>query len=1072
MKKSLKSVFLQLFKGIVFMAFIFISSSSVYAQTKNLRGSVKDASGYPLIGAGVVIKGTTVGAVADDKGEFNISVSESKLSPSSVLLVTFIGFKNQEITIGDKTVFDLTLEDDIANLQEVVAIGYGKVSRASVTSSISKIDAETLASIPVSSNAATALIGKVSGVTVAQTDGRPSASPKIWIRGGTDTDPTNDSPLYVIDGVVRENMDDINMSDISSFNILKDAASTAIYGARAANGVIVITTKTGSVGANKIAVKYSYEKQNTERYKQEYLPFEEEVYYARIAAARSYGDQWSAEYYGLLNSASYTGTGGSEDGRTSLQLADDVRAANGGVLPDTYISIMDPVYGYEIAWEPWDWQEQVFKDGDAHNFNVDFSGGNEMGRFYLSLNYYENSGTSVGASYNRYSLAGNFDYKVKKNLKVGTIFNWNLIDNGMGGYDSSGYRWYERAGRLPSTVRYQNSTTGEYVAGNSGKPNPDYWLDNYTIEDITRKSTVSAYMEWDIIDNLTFRPFFSVYTRDRSYGSFAKKNAYDGNRTATGTSEDELDTQVDAVLSYVKSFNDIHSLNAVLGTSFINEYEYTIGASTYGAGTDLIPTMNAGVDENDNVSSTLEKSAVQSWFGRVNYSYDDKYIASVSLRRDGASNFSENNKWANFPGVSAGWNLHKEDFWSVSKINSLKLRASYGQTGKNNISIYDTQGQYSAVQYKGNSGVTNTTLANDQLVWESTSSYDIGFDMELFDGKLGVLFDYYYKNSTDRLYNKDLPSYTGFASIKTNYGTYINRGVEVELTGQPVSSGDITWDVSFNWSYNRGTVGKLPENGKENNRDGGVEVWDQDSQSYKYIGGVAEGERPDQLIGYVNEGVFSTQAEADAYHVDDTFNKAGWGLKRAGDTKWGDLDNNGVLDSKDQKVFGYELPSHRGGLTNTVSWKDLYLNFVVDWALGHTVYNYSELRIYANSQGEDRASVNVQNGWMYEGDSDMARISRGDQNGPGNTQRPSGKNGAYYLKGDYLAFREVSLGYSLPSTVLSKVPFIKSAKFNLSGRNLGWIKDKDLRNPESISGEDRYMYPVPVIYNFGANLTF
>ncbi|GAI70929.1 unnamed protein product, partial [marine sediment metagenome] len=322
---------------------------------------------------------------------------------------------------------------------------------------------------------------------------------------------------------------------------------------------------------------YDHQYTSIERYKQDFLPFEEEIYYHRISTARSVNPGWSAQYYGMLVTSTFIGTGGGEGTRTSLQFADPLRAANNGNLPDGFISIIDPVYGDEIAWHPWDWQEQVFRDGKANNYNIDFSGGNERATYYSSLNYYTNAGTAPGTSYERISLTTNADYKIIDKLKVGANLNYSFLDDGMGGWDGDGYRWFERSSRLPSTIRYQDEITGEWIPGNSGKPNPDYWLDVNQIKNVKNKTTLSTYLEWEIIDGLTFRPFASLYKHDLSYGRYQLASAYNGRRQSNGSNETRMKSQLDATLTYKKSIGDNHFVNAVLGTSFIDNYEYYVG---------------------------------------------------------------------------------------------------------------------------------------------------------------------------------------------------------------------------------------------------------------------------------------------------------------------------------------------------------------------------------------------------------------------------------------------------------------------------------------------------------------
>jgi len=1071
-KNKLASYFSRRLGILLTMLCLVFFQATGFGQTKSISGTVSTNDGELLPGVSIVIKGTVQGTVTDIDGKFQLNVSDDDF-----LQLSFIGYESQEIPVAGRTTFSIQLAQDVESLDEVVVIGYGKTSRAKMTTAVAKVDAEKLSDIPISSNAAVSLIGKAAGVTVVQTSGDPRDTPSIWIRGGTDTDPTNDSPLYIIDGVIRDNMNDLNSNDIATFTILKDAASTAIYGARAANGVILITTKRGQKGEGKVEVRYNYQYKDASRYKNDYFTPEEEVYYGRISYTRSLKHQgYSTGYDDWLRSSTWIGTGGDITGRYSLQYAEDVRSAFGGQLPGYYTSITDPITGREIAWDPQDWQEENLQAAQTHSWDVNFSGGGEKSTYYLSANMQNAEGNTLGSIYKRMGLVANGDQQINKRLKVGSNINFSYADDGPTGTSKDTYGILERSAKQATTIRIYNQETGEYVPGTSSKPNIGYWLDNNISENHTTRLMASAYLEWEIIDGLVIKPSASVYNANFIYGGFTKNYAYSSTRNAGASNTTYLKTQYDGLLTYDKTIDKKHSINVMAGTSFINDYNYVVSGTTWGAPTDYIPLLDAGIEENDNASSDYVETAIQSWFGRFNYVYDGRYILSGSIRRDGSYNFSKEYKWATFPGFSAGWNIHKESFWNVSEVDNLKLRASYGVTGKNNISIYDTQGRYSTINYGGMVGITNTTLANESLKWETTKSYDIGLEIGLFN-RVDIFFDYYYKNSYDRLYNQNLPSYTGFTSIKTNFGEYISNGVELEVSALVVKSDDFKWNVDFNISYNKSHVGDLPENGNELNRDGGFEVYDPGKGAYVMVSGIAEGERPDMMYGYKSEGVFATQKEADAWHVDNQLSNGTHVRAMAGDVKFKDVDGNGIIDSKDRVFLGYTLPSTRGGLTNTFMYKDFSLNIGMDFAFGHSVYNYSDVRNYSNGQGEDRPPSLWIKGWMYEGDqTDYSRVMMATQVGPNNTLAGNSSNtnafSDFVYKANYLAFREVTLAYNLPRSVLGKVGFIEGLRVNATGSNLGWIKNSKLRNPEEIDGVDRYGFPTPKIFSFSIKATF
>ena len=544
----------------------------------------------------------------------------------------------------------------------------------------------------------------------------------------------------------------------------------------------------------------------------------------------------------------------------------------------------------------------------------------------------------------------------------------------------------------------------------------------------------------------------------------------------------------DAVFTYDNTFKK-HTINALLGMNYTQSNNYFLQGTGSQAPTDYIPTLAPTTPTEQRTTSKLEEEVLLGFFARANYDYDRRYLLTASLRYDGASQFAEDHKFALFPAVSGGWNMHYEDWFPTQIASRLKLRASWGQTGNNKLSYSNTQGEYASFLYGGNPGVLNSVLANNGLVWETTSNVDYGFDAGFLDNRIEFSLTGYNKLTSDRLYDKSLPAQTGFSSIKANLGVVQNKGIELSLTARPLSGGPVSWDITATFAMNRTYMKELPDNGRDKNRVQGGLIWDAKSRTYIEAGGLAEGERIGGRWGYKYLGVYDTDEAAANAPEDSKVSGSKIGKNKvAGDAIWADMDGNGVIDDKDIVFVGWANPDKKGSLINSLSYKGFSFRFVIDYALGHSIANVWRCRANANARNAIVTTTDVSNGniWWNPGDAATAKYPRYDvasdwDNGYRNHMRTiayagmnsngNADNTAYYSKGDYLCFREISLGYELPRTICSKLK-MQGISLTAGVNNIGYITAFDGLNPEQYDGQETGEYFIPIQFNFGARLTF
>lgn len=1042
-------------------------------QKKRISGIIRDVNGAPIIGAGIIeVKRPANGTVSDLDGRFTLEVGDD-----SKVEISCLGYATQVVATSGPPLEIILVEDEKV-LDEVVVIGYGSQSRATLTTAISKLDYRALENIPYT-NAASALQGGVPGLVVQSYNGQPGLAPRIILRGGTSiNNPNGSSPLYIVDGVIRPDMDDIPSSDINSIQVLKDAASTAIYGARASNGVILITTKTGGEGPAKVTFSYDFSIAN-EAKELELVSAGEYIVAARQSIMwRAQKDPTAID---KLTQATGYGTGNDLTNKTAFTTM-FLTEENRHKLDEGWQTVADPYSGRDIIYKETDFQRLRKRTAFSHNYNVFVSGGSSRASYSSSLGYLDGQGTALNSDYARLSYKLNGSLKVRDNLVVtGRVFYTNVNSHDV--YGDPNEIWttmlytFVRSAAIPGSTKYTFEDGTIAPGQSSSMGNPDYYqVGPHALQKkhISNTLTLGASAIWHILPELSFEPSASIYQTDVRYRHF--QPAYLSGITTMNTTRQSgayhsvnKYYQLDAVLTYRKSF-DNHNLEAKLGYEYYQKDYSTINAYGEGAATDLIPTLNATATPSS-VGGFEHQFVTEGIFSRINYDYDQKYMISCNLRYDGASNLGANCRTGFFPGLSVGWNLHKEDFWRKMMRDGLvrlKLRASYGVNGNvSGLGEYTAQGTYSVGgEYSGEAAITPSALPNENLCWERSKTADIGFDLGLFDQRVELIFDAFNRVTDNLITNVTLPGSSGYSTIKTNNGSLGNKGLEVALNAyvfRPTSP--FQWKTSFNISAIRTRILKLPDNGVEKNRQGGTQIFDPVLGQIIWVGGLQEGGRIGDIIGYHFEGVYSTDEEAATAPVDKLIGHTDK-RKYGGDSIFTDFNGDNVIDSYDQYVIGNSYPTVTGGLMNTFSFKNFSLNIRADFTLGHYINNYGRRHLDAQLQGDLMPTkYYYDNSWKQQGDDAM--FPRYIWQNHQNNQRQSN---LYVEKGDFLAIREVSLVYLFPTRWIEKLR-LTNLRLHATGSNLHYFTAYSGLNPEG-GGDDNGRYPNPRTITFGLQASF
>ena len=1084
-------------KLLLFFVIALLAPLTVLAQELVVSGKVTDNHHLEVVGASIMEKGTQNGTITNFDGDYSLKLQNK----NAVLVISFIGYKTQEIAVNGRSSINVVLQEDSELLDEVVVTGYGgSQRRATLTTAISKLDDQVLQTAAFS-NIAQSLQGTVTGLRVSNTSGQPGSEPNIVLRGGATISGSNNGALIVVDGVVRESMQGISSDDIESIQVLKDAASTAIYGARANGGVILIETKKGKSGSAFVNYKFKLGT-NFARYGYDYLNAEDYIYYNRLGVKR-YND--AGGNYNVDRAQGYGVTG---NNLFDIQYLSD---SNRELLNQGWQQMVDP---YDES------RSLVYRDhsgklNDAifnnraitQEHNINFSGGNEYGAFSAKFGYFHEDGIVKNTGYKRFTGSINGHYKVLPFLTVngGASYSWQRQPSLWIGESALFYR-----------TRAQRPTWNPYLEDGSpasgfgtGDGNPEYYMDKLTSINGLRRQTYNVGFKLELVPKqLFFEGNASLYHYDYQYESFTKEYKVQSSsnsvttRAASAQYRKRNQIQVSAFLNYKNVFAEAHELDVRLGGEYFDFHQFDLSASTTGSPTDDIPTLNAG---SERTATSSEKTGYRIWsgIGRANYNYKTRYLFSLVGRYDGISRLI-NNRWGFFPGASAGWNVTEEEFWkdsSVSNvISNLKPRISYGVNGNvsglGNFSAFGLYGQ--STDYDGNTGFYNSGLINSDLRWEKSKTLEVGLDFSFFNNRLAFILDYYDRRTEDLLTSLSLPSYTGFNSITTNLGTLKNYGVELEIRANIINTRDFSWDMTANISSVANKILKLPYNGNENNRQGGVQVWDPKRNELKWIGSTQEGGKLGDMFGYKQISVFRDWDdvwEHAANRIDNIANlygpgladeyagKTGWKPIEPGDVNWSDLDGNDIIDGLDREILGNIFPKVVGGFSTTFKYKGLSLYARFDFAVGHTIYNDQLARSLGQYQGTFNIIDVVKQSWSEDNrDTDIAKFYYADQLAKKNFTRSANagttynNNGSrFYEKGDYCALRDLTLSYLLPSKWTKKA-FMDEVSVYVTGQNLFYMTKYTGSNPEpplnSTIGIDYGRYPVPRTLLFGLSVTF
>ena len=1066
-------------------------------EVYTISGTVSDRQRQPLAGVTVQVKDEPGNALTGADGKYTVNAKRR----NAVLVFSYVGFQEQEQAVNGRSVLDITLEGDAAKLSEVLVVGYGSQSRATVTTSISKLNGKVLENISYA-NLATAMQGTLPGVRVQSTTGQPGAAPRVIIRGGTSiNNPNTATPLYVVDGIQRYDINDISSEDIESLQVLKDAASTSIYGSRASNGVVIITTKSGKAG--RTSINYSYDLTIGKVGKTyNIVNARDHIYYSRLGVQSSlnYGYITQAAATARLTGANSIGTGNDLTSNTAFT-TQYLSSANKYKLDQGWQSMPDPLDSTKtIIFQDTRWSDVLFQSSVSHNHHISLSGGTDKASFNAAVGYMTSEGTTITTKYKRLTLNLNTSFQIRDNMNVfARVLYSNATSNVVGLADQLVFL---RTAGLPPTAKYTFEDGTLAPGQQQGNGNPAYHLPNQNNQSGNETYNFSLGGKWSIVKGLSFDPLVSLYRVNAlarafqlSYQNGPGPAALVTTRVASNTTIRTDQYQADAILTYVTALGD-HHLEAKTGLSYYTRTLNTFTATGQGASTDLIPTLNAS-SRFSGVSNTISTLRLPGYIGRLNYDFREKYLLTVNARYDGSSTFGANHRFGFFPGISAGWVLNKENFWPslTGNLVSLKLRGSYGVNGntgaQNFISDYQAQGEYGIPSivtqqlYNGNVGLQALTIPNAELKWERSTTLDGGADVGLFNGRVTMLFDYYRRVTDNLLTSLTPPQSTGYTSLITNLGSLENKGLELEVSAnilRPTSK--FSWNISVNAAKTAYKIVHLPPTGVEGNRVGGIQVYDAGTKSYVYVpanGGIIEGGRVGDWYGYKALGVYATDADAAKAPVDNVIGAVK--TKHGGDVIWQDTDGNGAIDARDKVYLGNPFPTWTGGVSNTIGYKNLSLYVRLDYTAGYYIYNYARAFLDGNWQGDVAATQEfINKSWKRQGDiTDVPKYNPYEPSASQNMWRGNGSTGIssqYVEKGDYLCIREVTLSYALPTSLLRRIN-ISGLRFNITGNSLYYFTKYKGNNPEdggfstspSLRG-DIGRYPIPRNIIFGANVTF
>lgn len=1007
------------------------------AQEKTVTGVVTDQNNVPLPGVNITVQGTSSGTSTNFDGEFSIEVAQGQ-----ALHFSSIGFEDQTVTVGSDNVLNVVMQEGTA-LDEIVVVGYGTQRKSEVTGAISSVKAESMVDI-VAPSFEGKLAGRSSGVQISSS-GMIGEAPKINIRGVASINSGTD-PLYVVDGVpyvssgsgsnVEVNpLSDLNSNDIESFEILKDGAASAIYGSRAANGVILITTKKGRKNSFNV----------------------------RFSSTTGFGNPMKK--YNMLGAKDFVAIQNEKTGNDGLS----DKAA--GTQYDT------------------DWIKEILRSSALQvDENISVSGGSDKGTYYLSLGYGIQEGAPKTNKQERYNIKASVEQELTSWLKVGGSVAasrnrtdaLNKGDNALSGFmknattqlpnvpvfDPDNPLGYNIASNGQEIGRWDN-----FVGVDGQYPNIAYIMKHNTYQSKRDRNVLQAFAEAQIIDGLTYR--FQAGFDHANTGEITYLNPYHGDgvspkgRVSQYTFEDEM-WNIQNILNYNKTFNEVHNLSATAVVEFQETNFSWFRAIGEGmASTDFNDQIITDVFEEQFIGGNREEDGIRSYIGRISYNFDRRYFLQVSLRNDALSKLDKKNREKSFFGGSLGWTVSNEEFWSdlSNTVSDFKIRGSYAETGNTNIGSYPYLGVYGVNKYGDATGIGYNQFGNDDLRWETTKKLNVGLDLGFINNRIRIAADYFVNKTDDMVINSAVAPSAGIPEsiIKINAGDMKNTGFEFSVSATVFNTPDFTWDTDFNATFSKNKVSNLPQ---------GEDIFPRHSTSAAGVHPsiIREGEPVNAMYGFKYWGVNKENGYPVYYKADGTLVQMDYASNAYvvfNETNPTDVSQPSSLGESDKQILGQSTPKYFGGWNNTLTYKGFDMSFLFRFSGGNTIYNYARHELML--QGFRNNSTEILGRWQSPsnpGDGITPKLTTSDNRAnPDYTSR-------FMEKGDFISLDNVTIGYNFTHSLL-KSDTINSLRVFVSGQNLFNITDYKGLDPDAHTywGVDNYTTPRNRIFTLGINLS-
>ena len=992
----------------------FLCFSQVKAQT--VAGNVSDGMG-PLSGANVLVKGTTNGTQTDFDGNYALE----NVNNTATLVFSYLGYKTVEVPVNGNSTVNVTMEEDASQLEEVVLIGYGSQKKSDLTGAVGQVDADQLQERPATS-LNQALSGKIAGVQVNTNSGRPGGKSNIRVRGFSSINSSN-NPLYVIDGVqlpqgnqanFSSAIDYLNPNDVVSIEVLKDASSTAIYGARGANGVILVTTKRGRAGQGRITydVEYSVNQFGPNR--------------AKVL---------NSEQYAMIEQLSWENTEKFDpEGWAAGEYAQyepSLKRANPNVA---YLFDSDGRAIYDT-----DWSKEVTQHKLSQNHQLGFSGGNERTTYAISLGIRDDQGLLKNTYLKRYSGRFSIDDQIKPWLKIGGSLSYNnQTENLADTNDQVPRRMVEDYPFYP--VKHTGGPLEGLYANNRDYPfaegtrNSVNWLENNEYILNTQTTAGSFYSNINIMEGLEMRTMIGANVLTQENNEF-RNSVLDNNAVARAQSSNEKQTfwSIENYLTYNKEINENNSFTALLGLSWQQSNQFFVNADSRNFPTDFFKYNNLGAgSDNIAVQSFADREALNSYFGRLNYNLYGKYLFTVTGRADGSSKFGDNNKFSFFPSAAVAWRVSDEDFLADnSLISNLKLRTSYGVTGNSEIPPYSSlsllSSNYATIWGDNRIGGTGLNrLANPNLKWEKTAQYDVGLELGLFDDRISLEADYYYRKTTDMLLDAPVPQSSGYATIRRNVGSMENKGFEFGLSTKNIATANVTWNSTFNISMNRNKVLSLATP-SDIFGVGGPGITNETSI-------IRIGEPVGAFWGLTRLGTWNTDEAEEAAKFVSYRN----GLTiLPGDIKYKDFNGDYIINDEDRSIIGNGYPTAWGTFTNYVSYKNIDFTLELQYSWGNDVMDMN-LHSSEDRQALANSYATVLNAWTPDNQNTMIAQVRDTRAG-----YVTNVDSHWVKDGSFVRGRNLMIGYSFEQNLLDNL-HLNKLRLYASAQNFFLLVDDEL----------------------------